>query len=84
MTTDWLKDLDNHNQAPLLELVNKWWRKEAVPASIKEAGVASLYKKGNSSNLENYTPISLLNVIYKLMAAIAKWRIEEGIAELIV
>ena len=38
-----------------------------------------IYKKGNTSDLANYRPISLLNTMYKLFAAIIQTRIAEGI-----
>ena len=43
------------------------------------ANVASIYKKGGSSNLTNYRPISLLQVFYKIIAALIKERIDAGI-----
>ena len=43
------------------------------------ANVASIYKKGDASNLENCRPISLLNTNYKILAALIKERIHAGI-----
>ena len=40
-----------------------------------DANIASLFKKGDHENPENYRPISLLNVTYKLMAYIIHNRI---------
>ena len=48
---------------------------------MSEARVASLYKKGDPNNLENYRPISLLNTLFKIIAMIIKWMIEEGIED---
>ena len=81
ITTDWLKDLDKHNKHLLLELLNSWWDDERLPKEMSEARVASLYKKGDPNNLENYRPISLLNTLFKIIAMIIKWRIEEGIED---
>ena len=36
-------------------------------------------KKGDSSNLANYRPISLLQVFYKIIAALIKERIDTGL-----
>ena len=38
-----------------------------------------IYKKGDSSSMENYRPISLLNSIYKIYAAVLKRRIAEAL-----
>ena len=43
---------------------------------MTEANVASLFKKGDTQNVANYRPISLLNTMYKLYAAIIQSRIE--------
>ena len=43
------------------------------------ANVVSIYKKGDSSNLANYRPISLLQVYYKIIAALVKERIDAGL-----
>ncbi len=43
------------------------------------ANVASIYKKGDSSNLANYRPISLLQVFYKIIAALIKERLDVGL-----
>ena len=43
----------------------------------------SIFKKGDTANLENYRPISLLNTTYKIYAAILKQRTEEGVEELL-
>ena len=38
-----------------------------------------IYKKGNTSDLSNYRPISLLNTMYKLFASIVQNRLANGI-----
>ena len=43
------------------------------------ANVVSIYKNGDSSNLANYRPISLLQVFYKIIAALVKERIDAGL-----
>ena len=65
----------------LLEMMNNWWENAETPPELTQAIVASIYKKGNTDNQENYRPISLLPVLYKLFAAILKDRIEEGVEE---
>eukprot|EP00959_Pyramimonas_sp_CCMP1952_P018221 385938-Pyramimonas_sp.AAC.1 len=72
-----LKELDDVNLSKLVELLNEWWRSEAVPADVAKARVALIFKKGDASKLDNDRPISLLNSVYKLYAAILQKRIEE-------
>ena len=43
------------------------------------ANVASLYKKGDTQNIANYRPISLLNGTYKIYASIIQKRIANKI-----
>ena len=43
------------------------------------ASVAAIYKKGDSSNLANYRPISLLQTFYKIIASLIKERIDAGL-----
>ena len=44
-----------------------------------EANVVLIFKKGNTAMFENYRPISLLNSIYKLKAALLLRRLERGV-----
>jgi hypothetical protein len=41
------------------------------------ARVVMIYKKGNTSKMENYRPISLLNAMYKIFAAVVQIRLAE-------
>ena len=47
--------------------------------SLDYANVASIYKKGDPSKLENYRPIALLQVFYKILAALIKLRLVDVI-----
>ena len=55
--------------------MNDWWNEEEIPEEQLRARVVLIYKKGDASKYENYRPISLLNIIYKLFAAIVQRRI---------
>ena len=65
----------------LTELCNRCWRQQKVPQQWSEAHVKAIYKKGDSSLCDNYRPISLLCVAYKLFSAILLRRIQRGGAE---
>ena len=49
-----------------------------TPEALR-ARVVHIYKEGNTSDLANYRPISLLNAMYKIMASIVQKRVSEGI-----
>lgn len=50
-----------------------------MPTEMQEARVASLYKKCDPNLQENYTPISLLNIMFKIIATVNKFRLEAGL-----
>ena len=76
-------ELFKHMPENALEIIadhiNDWIRSHHVDTEQLKARVASLFKKGDFKNAENYRPISLLNTIYKLKARILKDAIEQGI-----
>jgi len=70
------KLLDDESAQMLLEFYNKIWEVEEVPDEWKEAIVVSIYKgKGADTDPANYRPISLLNSIYKVFAAMLQKRL---------
>ena len=56
-----------------------WWKEEEIPEEMLRARVVMLYKKGDTSKYENYRPISLLNSLYKIYAAILQKRVSKVI-----
>ena len=79
LTTDWLQDLNQRNRDKLLTMINKWWLTKEWASKMEEARIAALYKKGDPEKPENYRPLSLLNTLFKLMAAMMKRRIEDEV-----
>ena len=67
----------------LVVLLNKWWNNEDITEEETRARVVLIFKKGDSNDLSNYRPISLLNSTYKIFAAIIKNRIEDKIEPLL-
>ena len=68
--------LDDQNSLKLLEFYNSIWERGSVPNECKEAIVVSIYKgTGADTDPANYRPISRLNSIYKLFAAMLQSRL---------
>ena len=64
------KWLDDANRNSLLEALNECWRCETLHQTMNEANLAIIFKKGNPELPQNYRPIALLNITYKLLAII--------------
>lgn len=60
----------------LLVLLNRCLE-ERVPDSWQNAKVILLLKKGDCTNMENYRPISLLSILYKLLTKIITNRLSQ-------
>ena len=73
------KNLGENAVETIQHILNSWWISGKQEDNILEANVASLYKKGDTKDQENYRPISLLNYIYKLLVHIIRERLREGI-----
>ena len=62
----------------LLQLCNHCWESQKVPKSWRLSKVVLLFKKGDPTLPENYRPISLLPVGYKVLAALIHQRLLDG------
>ena len=72
------KEMDEESLQSVLNILNQWWLAEKIePEEALFARVVLLYKKGDTSKMENYRPISLLNSIYKIFAAIVHNRLAD-------
>ncbi|EYC16752.1 hypothetical protein Y032_0032g2474 [Ancylostoma ceylanicum] len=67
---------------PLCQFLNKVISTKTVPKELAYADTILLYKKGDSRDVANYRPISLLSTIYKVMTKILCRRLEKVIDEL--
>ena len=60
------------------ELLNKCWEEEELFEERNQADLAVIYKRGKTEQPENYRPIALLNIGYKLMASMVQKRLAEA------
>ena len=68
--------LDGESRITLLGYYSQVWQAGEAPEEWKEALVVSIYKgKGSDTDPANYRPISLLNTIYKIFAAMLQARL---------
>lgn len=65
----------------LLQLCDICWPNHNTPEAWEISKVALLFKKGNPSDFDNYLPISLLCMGYKMIASILLRRLKAGGAE---
>ena len=65
----------------IVEFCKACWRNKCVPEAWHTSRVAMLYKKGDPAECDNYRPISLLQIGYKLFAMILLERLHEAGAE---
>ena len=59
------------------KIVNKFWKKEEVPADLKESVIVPFLKDSSkdASERRNYRPIFLLNSLMKIYEQIIKFRL---------
>jgi hypothetical protein len=55
--TEIMQWLDNDNIREMTRLLNGWWNGGSVDKELTRAEVVSLFKTGDTANLENYRPI---------------------------
>ena len=68
--------IDATVETRLLQLYNETLISETTPPSWSEARIVSIFKgKGSDTDPANYRPISLLNVTYKIFAAMLQARL---------
>ena len=69
--------MNDDNLELILNIIHKWWNQEDISEEELRARVVLIFKKGDTNKFDNYRPISLLNTLYKLFAAILQRRISE-------
>ena len=71
--------VNEENRLIVLDAANECLQQGRIEEHLLNAVVVSIYKKGDSALLENYRPISLLNACYKIVAAVVKERLDQGL-----
>ena len=64
------KWLDTHNRKSFLDTINECWNNKTLHKSMNETNLAIIFKKGNPELPQNYRPIALLDIAYKILAII--------------
>ena len=59
----------------MLDLCNHCLRSKTIPDEWSTSSVAMLFKKGDPADANNYRPICLLSIAYKLFASLLKQRL---------
>ena len=73
------KELDLENRCRLLEVLNDWWIDNEFPLDKLYTRIILIYKKGPTDKPENYRPIALFSIGYKLMASMIQKRLSEAL-----
>ena len=55
------------------------WNNEQLPQQWNEGTICPVYKEGGRLNCNNYRPITLLNIAYKIFAILLNKRLMENI-----
>ena len=76
---DLFKIMDDGSLTIVLETINKWKQDKAIPKTLSEADVVTIFKKGKVEDPSNYRPIALLQSLYKLHAALLRNRLAEAL-----
>ena len=76
---EFFKYLNDEAIEHVRELINNWWCNGIFPEEKLVANIACIYKKGSPLKRSNYRPISLLNAIYKIYAALIQKRLADAI-----
>ena len=67
LSSFFFKDGADSISLPIMHIINIFILTETVPESFKEARVIPLFKKGSKLDPGNYRPVSILNVLSKVL-----------------
>ena len=78
-TAEFIKALAEDNNSHLLKLLNQCYRDKILFKEMDQADLAIIYKKGSTDKPEDYRPIALLNLSYKILAKMIQVRLCNGL-----
>ena len=67
------------NRTYMLELYNDILSSGIFPQCFCLANIAACYKKGDATQMKNYRPIALLQVLYKVLASLVRNRLQQAL-----
>ncbi|XP_033228929.1 uncharacterized protein LOC117180541 [Belonocnema kinseyi] len=73
--------LEVDGKRKLFELIRRMWNEEGFPNSWRKRIITPIFKKGETEDLKNYRPMTLLNKAYKLYAMILNERLVKDLEE---
>ena len=76
-----IQNLDTANDTPMHNLLVDWWTNRNMPIEVLQARIVLIFKKGDPSLCDNYRPISLISVGYKVFATVLLERLRAAGAE---
>lgn len=80
---EWYKTYREEVAPILVKVFKEMERTGMVQDRMVEGVIALVYKKGNRLNIENYRPISLLNVDYKILTKVLANRVKKVIGSIV-
>ena len=79
LSTEFYKCFWDDVKLMVIESINEGFKKQELSESQKLAILTLLYKKGDKQCLDNWRPISLLNIDYKILAKVLCKRLKQVI-----
>ena len=83
LTKEFLEFFWNEIKAAYMEVFREILTKKELSETMKIAAVRILYKKGDSTLMKNYRPISLINVDVKIIAKVLATRMTKVLPDII-
>ena len=78
----WKALIEDHTALSwIVKFCQRCWKEKKIPENWHRASVISIFKKGDPALCENYRPISLLAIGYKVFALVLLYRLKDGQAE---
>ena len=66
------KHFSNELAPVLLDVYDSWGKLGTISVTSRTGIISAIYKKGDNGDIENYRPISFLNLYYKKYTTIIK------------